>query len=211
MGKKYIVSFVSAAALLTGCSGTAQEQAAAIFEKTAEAEASFVDQQQPLKKLEEKEQEIYQEIMNKGQKDEKQWKVLKEKAEKNLKEREEKLSAEREAMEKAADEFAEMKELKSDIQDEKAKEKLDELVKTANQRYKEHEKVSKLYEEVLQLNKELYGMLENKETKLAEAEEHIAKINEKNEKLQAANKRFNELTDTFNNQKDEFEKLTKAE
>ncbi|WP_191991759.1 YkyA family protein [Bacillus aerolatus] len=211
MKKRYIVSFVSAAAILTGCGGTTEEKASAIFEKTAEAEESFVKQQSSLAKLEKTEQEIYQEMMTANKEDKEKWRKLGKEADENLKERAEKLSAEQEAMKKAAEEFSKMHALSEQMEDKKAKKQLSDLIKTMEARYKEHQTIDKLYKELLQLNKELYGLLEKEETTLAQVEEQLAKINERNEKLTMAVKRFNELTNTFNKQKALFDKSMKKE
>ncbi|OCA87039.1 YkyA family protein [Pseudobacillus wudalianchiensis] len=207
MKKKSIVSFMTVSVLLTGCGGSPEEKAITIFEKTAKTEEESVKQQEPLKKLENKELKIYEEMMAPSKKDKKQWGILTKKAKKNLEERKEKVSAEQEAMKNAADEFSKIRELKKQVDNKRVRSQLNELIRTMEARYEEHQKIGKLYYKILAENKKLYTILGKEKTNLGKVEERITNINQDSEKLKTANKRFNQLTQTVNKQKKLLEKL----
>ncbi|MBM7647284.1 DNA-binding HxlR family transcriptional regulator [Bacillus ectoiniformans] len=187
--------------LLAGCGGTPEEKAKEIIEKTRSAEEQRVHTQISMSKLESKEKGIFEELMRIDADSTDQLKEAAKKGRENVTERQEKMKDEQQAMDQAAKEFAELKEVVPDIEDSALKKRLNQMQKHMAERNKAHKEITQLYAETTEINLALYDALQQKDTKFKQVKSYIAKLNEKNKDLQAAHKTFNKLTKEFNEQK----------
>jgi len=193
--------------IMTACTGlSAQEEMYNHLEEAVEKEEGFREQQQPLVKLENEEQELYEKIIDLNMDQFDKIQSLSKEAAGIVEERQEKLEAEKESIEAAKEEFNEFKPLIDELGEEQAeaKEKAQELVETMDSRYQAYQKLYDAYNKALKHDKELYDMLQNKELAEEDMQKKIESINNSYNQVIEANKEFNQHTDQYNNEKKEL-------
>ncbi|MCA1012575.1 YkyA family protein [Halobacillus halophilus] len=193
--------------IMTACTGpSAQEEVYNHLEEAVEKEEGFREQQQPLVKLENEEQELYKKIIDLNMDQFDKIQSLSKEAAGIVEERQEKLEAEKESIDAAKEEFDEIEPLIDELDEEnaEAKETAKELVDTMDNRYQAYQKLYEAYNEALKLDSELYEMLQNKELAEEDMEKKIESINNSYDQVIEANKEFNQHTDEYNKQKKEL-------
>ncbi|MCA1053347.1 YkyA family protein [Rossellomorea aquimaris] len=198
-----IVMFV-----LMGCVGGAspEENIHNVLEETVAKEADYVEVQKPLQDLEEKEKELYNEIMNLGMKEFDKIVKLSDDALENISEREEYIKKEREAMKEAKAQFSSLDDYIGKLDDAKLKSEAEKLDATMKDRYQLHEKLTDSYLKSLTMDKELYELFKKKELTMEELEKQISSINEAYDQTIKLNGDYNTKTDEFNKLKQSFYK-----
>nr|WP_269448553.1 YkyA family protein [Metabacillus kandeliae] len=196
-----------AGVLLASCSGSSPaDKVYNSLEKVASLEEPFKAQQKPLTEAEQKENQLYSQIVGLGMKDYSQIVTLSKQALGLVQDRENMIEKEHESMQNSAKEFknaeAEMKNLDKDNGAHKA----EQLKKLMNDRYNSYEKLYAGYKEAAALDKTLYALFQKKDLKLAELEDKITAINQSYQKVIDENKNFNALTKQYNDEKKAFYK-----
>jgi uncharacterized protein YsxB (DUF464 family) len=192
--------------VLMGCVGgsSPQENIHKILEETVAKEKQYVEVQKPLQSLEEKEKEIYSEIMNLGMKEFDKIVKLSDDALKNISERTDYIEKERKAMKEAKEKFSNLDEFITKLEDKKLKDEAGKLEETMTDRYQLHEKLTASYLNALSQDKELYELFKKKELTMEELEKQITSINEAYEKTIKLNNEYNSKTEQFNKLKQGF-------
>jgi uncharacterized protein YsxB (DUF464 family) len=192
--------------VLMGCVGgsSPQENIHKVLEETVAKEKQYVEVQKPLQNLEEKEKEIYSEIMNLGMKEFDKIVKLSDDALKNISERTDYIEKERKAMKEAKEKFSNLDEFITKLEDKKLKDEAGKLEETMTDRYQLHEKLTASYLDALSQDKELYELFKKKELTMEELEKQITSINEAYEKTIKLNNEYNSKTEQFNKLKQGF-------
>ncbi|WP_347860710.1 YkyA family protein [Salimicrobium sp. PL1-032A] len=192
--------------VLAACSGqSAKQEMYDHLEETVKQENSFKEQQAVLTELEEKEQKLYNQIIDSDLDDLEEIQKLSDEALALVEERQEKLDLENESIQSAKEEFSKVEPLIGEMEDnEEAKQIAKEMVTAMEERYAAYERMHNTYQEALKLDEELYAMLKKKDLQEETLRTQVGKVNEKYQKVIDANDEFNERTDDFNKLKREF-------
>jgi predicted phage tail protein len=203
---RFAIIFGVAIFVLMGCVGgsSPQENIHKVLEETVAMEKQYVEVQKPLQSLEEKEKEIYSEIMNLGMKEFDKIVKLSDDALKNISERTDYIEKERKAMKEAKEKFSNLDEFITKLEDKKLKNEAGKLEETMTDRYQLHEKLTASYLDALSQDKELYELFKKKELTMEELEKQITSINEAYEKTLKLNNEYNSKTEQFNKLKQGF-------
>ncbi len=207
--KKSFVSVAFASSLLlSGCvNGESPEQE--IFEtleKVVGLEESFETQQEPLLELEQKEKEVYNEIINLGMKEFDQIVKLSEEGLSLVEQREAAMHTEKESIETAREQFEEVKNSIELLEDEELKKEAQSLYQLMEKRYESYMTLFNDYMAATELDKELYVLFQTEDLTLEQLQLQINKINETYEKIQESNQLFNDFTEQYNEAKFTFYK-----
>ncbi|MFS0645096.1 YkyA family protein [Siminovitchia sp. 179-K 8D1 HS] len=206
MKKRKLAFVICASAFLMASCGSPENKIYKTIEETVAIEKDFENQQKPMTELEERENQIFREMMKLGMKQMDKITKLSDEALKNLEKREEYLEKEESAIAASNKEFEKVKETIPKLKDEKLMEKAKELEKLMTERYDAHAQLSKAYKEAIKEDRKLYEMMKNKDLKLEEVEQQIAAANKAQERVIEANKQFNQFTKKFNEEKSAFYK-----
>jgi chromosome segregation ATPase len=192
--------------LLTGCESgpTPAEQIYVHLEKAVELEAEFENQQDPMVNLEQKEKELYDQIIALGMKEIDKIKQLSNEALTVVEEREMRLQQERESINLSRIEFKKTVDIISLIEDEKVKEMANQLTELMNNRYNSYEELYEAYSASITLDKELYQLFQKEDLTLDELEQQVEKINKSYEQVITLNETFNQYTTEYNTIKKDF-------
>ncbi|WP_082892646.1 YkyA family protein [Rossellomorea aquimaris] len=205
---KFRFAFILGAAIfvLMGCIGgsSPEENIYNILEETFTKEDQYVKVQKPLQELEEKEKEIYTQIMDLSMKEFKKIESLSNDALENIEKRKEYIEKENKSMNEASEEFANIEEYVGKIKNEDLKKEAEVLQKTMKERYELHEKLTSSYLEALTLDKKLYELFKKEDLTIEELEKQITSINKQYEKVESLNKEYNSKTEEFNKYKQDF-------
>ncbi|MGM8366224.1 YkyA family protein [Virgibacillus sp. W0181] len=181
------------------------------MEETVKLEKGFEEQQSEITKLEEKEKELYNEIIELGMDDFGQIVDLSDEAIDTINKRKEKIDQEKESIQASKEEFLKVEKLIEDLDEEDIKNKAQEMYDEMVTRYESYDEIYSAYTTSLNLEKELYTMLQKEDIEQDELISQITKINESYKKVLEANKQFNEQTVTYNNLKKEFYSMADIE
>src|SRR5690625_2247349 len=134
--KKTLLMFIAGtiAVLFSACSDSTEEQIHTHLEEAVAQEAEFEEQQQQITELEQREQELYSEIIQLDMDDFDQIKTLSEEALEVIDERAEKITQERESIESSQESFQLTEDLIAEL-DEGVKEKGEEMYNVMESRY----------------------------------------------------------------------------
>jgi outer membrane murein-binding lipoprotein Lpp len=191
---------------LTGCTGTPEEKIHEHLEKSVELEAQFKEQQALIVEAENKEQELYNEMVQLPLEEYDKIKELSEKALKHAEDRKQFITKEKEALNLAFEEFQNTLPFIEKINKEAVKKEADELEGNVQKRYDTYQQLNQEYETLITFDKELYKMLQSKELTAEEFDSQIEKINKQYEKVTEQYEAFNKYTDLYNNARQSFYK-----
>ncbi|MHA6252049.1 YkyA family protein [Oceanobacillus sp. CAU 1775] len=206
MARKWIIILlIGLVTVLAACSGeSTAEKIHMHLEETVVLEEDYKNQQSEITTLEKQEQDIYAEIIELDMDEFDQITALANEALAVIDEREEKVNLEQESITSASEEFHSIEDLLTDLEDEAANEKANEMYNTMVERYSTYDELYAAYMESLQLERELYEMLQLEDLEQETLNEHIEKVNESYESIFTLNDQFNELTVSYNQFKKEF-------
>ncbi|WP_347550563.1 YkyA family protein [Pseudalkalibacillus hwajinpoensis] len=213
MFRKYRMGIISVfycflLAGLAGCQfgGSTEEKMYDHLEEAVALEDQFREQQEPLAKAEKKEQELYNEIVALSMDEFNKIESLSKEAEEYTDKRLEYLKKEKESIDKAYEEFEEVKDLAEDLESDAAKEAANTLIDKMDKRYKAYQQLSKEYKAAVEQDKKLYSSLQDKELTLEQLQEQIKGVNEQYSKVAEQKDAFNTYTTEFNEAKRAFYK-----
>ncbi|EKF36242.1 MULTISPECIES: YkyA family protein [Bacillus] len=188
--------------LLTGCGGQNPfHEMQDAMTKMSEKEASFQKEQGTLQSYEEKEQQLYEKMIQTTKDHPKTVSSLSDQALASAAKREEHLKTEKESMEKAKKEFEAVKESASRIKDEEVKAKADQTVQSIQKRYASYDQLYREYQKALKQDKHLYQSLKKKDLGYQELKSKLKSVNRSYSKVRKESKKFNQYTDQLNEHK----------
>lgn len=210
INRKAILIGILSIGFLGGCLGAKSEEKLYVaFEKAANQEKTLSDNVKKLEQLEAKGQELYNQIIQKGQENNEEALPQVEQAVANVSEREKELDNEADVLEKAQKEVTSVLNDINKIEDKKLQEQAKTVEKAYKKRYDAFLKMNGSYKKSLVIEKELYEKLKEKETKLKEISEKVKANNVINEETLKEKEKFNQYTTEYNKEKLSFYKAAK--
>lgn len=210
INRKAILIGIISIGFLGGCLGAKSEEKLYVaFEKAANQEKTLSDNVKKLEQLEAKGQELYNQIIQKGQENNEEALPQVEQAVANVSEREKELDNEADVLEKAQKEVTSVLNDINKIEDKKLQEQAKTVEKAYKNRYDAFLKMNGSYKKSLVIEKELYEKLKEKETKLKEISEKVKAYNVINEETLKEKEKFNQYTTEYNKEKLNFYKDAK--
>lgn len=189
---------------IAGCGNSPETEIYSHLEEAVKLEKGFQEQQGDITQLEQKEQEIYKEIIELGIDELDQIKKLSEDALASIEERVQKIKLEKESLDASREEFEKSKKYIEKIDDEKTKEKAQTMYETMKKRYDAYDELHAAYNETLALEKGLYELLQLEELEQEELQKHIEDVNLKYQEVIKVNEDFNTYTTEYNALKKDF-------
>jgi chromosome segregation ATPase len=192
--------------LLTGCMGgsTPQEMVYNTLEDTVQKEEKLKETQDPLTKLEEEEQKLFDQAIGLSMKEIDEIRKIADQALENINERETLIKEEAAAMEEAEEAFQAAESSIGEIEDEKLKKEAEELAALMNKRFKAHASMADSYMKSLTSDRELYEMLKKEDLTMEQLQAQIEKINANYKSTMEHNQTYNQLTEEVNASKLSF-------
>jgi chromosome segregation ATPase len=181
-----------------------EEKVYDVLENVVEKEKNFEKQQEPLVRLEKREKELYDKIINLGMKDFEEIKKLSDEASSIVDQRKNHMEKEQKSIQASKKEFESLSPIIEEIESQKLRDKAKKLHEIMMGRYKIHDTLYEDYSKALKLDKELYAMFKKEDLTLEQLETQISEINEMYEKILSSNKHFNEKTKEYNEAKLDF-------
>lgn len=191
------------ACTLASCSHNVHDEIFAHLEAALELEQEFIESQEKLNELEERDMEIYDVLMELDAVDEGRLQSLTDEALQNVSERMKLLEEERNSIIQSKEEFQKIEPLIEEVEKDAIKEKLENLFQTMMERYEAYDEVYETYVESLYLTENLYNHFKN-EAAYTVLYETLEEVNRSYEKLFKANDKFNVLTKQYNRLKQEY-------
>lgn len=198
---------------LAGCSigDKPSEEIYSHLEEAAILEQKFEKQQQPLVEAEKKEQQLYNEIISLSMKEYDKIVSLSKDAIELAEKRQERIKKEKESVDKAYQEFTEIKPIIEDMDKSDLKKKAQQLSDLIDNRYKTYGELYDSYQKGIAMDIELYKMLQNKELKPERLQQQIDKVNKGYKIINEKKEAFNKYTEQYNAAKKEFYKAAGLE
>lgn len=191
------------ACTLASCSHNVHDKIFAHLDAALEIEQEFIESQEKLNELEERDMEIYDALMELDAVDEGRLQSLTDEALQNVSERMKLLEEERNSIIQSKEEFQKIEPLIEEVEKDAIKEKLENLFQTMMERYEAYDEVYETYVESLYLTENLYNHFKN-EAAYTVLYETLEEVNRSYEKLFKANDKFNVLTKQYNRLKQEY-------
>jgi hypothetical protein len=193
---------------LVGCSTNKSpgEKAFQYMEKAAQLESVFNAQQKPLIQEEQKEQQLYQEILALDMKHFDQIKEKSKQALKSVAVRKRLLEKEKESMDQAAIEFKKAEPYIKKIKNTNQATIGNKAIKDMHNRYAAFNKLNTYYNDSLKSDESLFKLLETKELTVETLQEKLDQVNASYKKIDQEKNQFNHFTKEFNIDKKAFYK-----
>ncbi|WP_408010820.1 YkyA family protein [Pseudalkalibacillus sp. A8] len=209
-GKKYLffISFCILIIVASGCTigESPAEKMYEHLEQTVSLESGFAEVQEPLIEAEQKEQELFNEMLGLSMKEIDKIKKLADEAIGLADSRGELITKEKESIDSAYEEFKSVNGLVDEIDEDTLKKKANELVETMEKRYKSYDDLHNVYMEALNMDRELYEMMKKEDLAIEDLKSRTEKLNKKYEEVLKSQDAFNNLTDQYNEKKKAFYK-----
>lgn len=190
---------------LGGCGGAnPAETIYQYLEKAVVLEEMFEEQQQPLIEAEQKEHELYEEIISLGMSELEEIVTLSEQAIEIVDTRQSLIEQEKMSIEAGYNEFEKIKEELDNIREENVRDVAEKMIVEMEGRYAAYQSLHESYSSALVLDRELYEMLQQEDLSIDELQEQIDKINEAYELVMTYKEEFNEKTENYNELKRSF-------
>ncbi|TFB14046.1 hypothetical protein E3U55_14785 [Filobacillus milosensis] len=173
------------------------------LEKSVELESSFQQSQSDLVKLEEEENELYDQMMEINMNELDKIQGMVDEALGLVEERRQLLEQEKESIDAAKEEFDQAEQYVEDL-DEEPKKLANQMIEKMDSRFQSFNDLYKAYQKSLDLDAELYEMLKNQDLKKEELDQQVEEVNASYEKVKKAQKEFNTYTKEFNELKRKF-------
>lgn len=175
------------------------------MEEAAEIEnEGFNEQQQPLIDAEEKEAELYQQIVELDMDSFDEIVSLSDEALASVEERRELIASEKESIEDGYSEFEKAVSNFEELEEEELTNRANEMQEAMDNRYESYQALYTVYERSLDLDQQLYDMLKDEELDVDTLTAHIEETNGVYQERDEATNQFNEYTDAYNDAKEAF-------
>lgn len=205
MSKKFIATVAFSSLFLAACGQTATESIHSSLEEAAEIENEGFDElQQPMLDAEEREAELYSQIVDLDMDAYDEIVELSDQAIESVNERRELLAEERESIEEGYSAFEDAASDFSELEDDNLVDLANNVQEAMDNRHASYQDLHTIYEESLDLDEQLYEMLKDEELDAETLTAHIEETNQKYEDRREATEQFNEYTTAYNDAKREF-------
>lgn len=208
MSKKIYLFFVTLAVplfFITGCNNqSAEEKIHKHLEEAVQSEEEIEEGQQEINELKQKEQELYNEILDMDMEQFDQIQELSQEAISTIEVREEKIAEERESMEASEEAFSNVESEVEDLEDETVRALAEEMYTIMEERYEAYYHFSDVYQSSINQEKTLYELLQQEDLKQETLTEHINELNDTYKQTIDLNEQFNQLTVAYNEAKRAF-------
>ncbi len=199
MKRSYFFSaLILSAGLLTACGNNTTETIYTHLEEAVQLEAPFGEQQEPLQQAEQKEYELYEEIISLGMEQYEKIVELADQALQSIEERTEFTKIEKESLQASYDEFMLIEEVVDQIDDEEEKNSLTALREAMDARYESYQTLSEYYSDALSQDQELFTKLKQEDLTMEALQQEIDHVNEIYENVEEAKDDFNQATENYN-------------
>lgn len=198
---------------LTGClnNSSPEEKIYDTLEEVASLEKDFKEQQEPLQKLEEEDNEIYGKIIQLGMKELDEIQAMSNDAIKGIEKRKELMEKEKTAIDKAKERFKDVDGQIKELEDTSLQTEANNLKEIMTNRFDVYDELYNHYTTSLKQETELYELFKEKDAAKEDLEAKIEEINKTYDSLMESNKKFNELTNEYNEEKIAFYKNAKLD
>ena len=198
---------------LTGClnNSSPEEKIYDTLEEVASLEKDFKEQQEPLQKLEEEDNEIYGKIIQLGMKELEEIQALSNDAIEGIEKRKDLMEKEKAAINNAKERFKDVDGQIKELEDTSLQTEANNLKEIMTNRFDAYDELHNHYTTSLKQETELYELFKEKDAAKEDLEAKIEEINKTYNSLMDSNKRFNELTNEYNEEKIAFYKNAKLD
>ncbi|MBU8906756.1 YkyA family protein [Desertibacillus haloalkaliphilus] len=193
-----------ASMVLSGCSTDPAETIYNHLEKAVAMEDVFEQQQQPLVDAEQREHQLYEEIISLGVEEFEEIRSLAEEALTIVEQRQGYIEKEKESLDASFEEFLKVETEIESIDNQDVRSSADELVEVMNKRYDKYQELYHEYENAIDLDRELYEMLQDEELTIDVLQEQIDLINTSYQSVSELKETFNQYTESYNQHKKDF-------
>lgn len=204
--KRWLPLLGVAVIVLTACGEEPTEIVYQHLENSVEHEQIFEEQQEPLHSAEERENELFEEIVALGTDEFEQISTLADEALVSIDSRVTMIEQEKESIEASYEEFIQIEEQVNNIEGEEARSLLDDLKKTMNERFENYQALYVAYSEAINSDRTLFKMLKQEDLTLEELQSQIELVNEAYGQVNEQKEKFNRSTDEYNEMKRAFYK-----
>ncbi|EJR80227.1 YkyA family protein [Bacillus cereus group sp. MYBK249-1] len=188
--------------LLSGCSSEKTEDTLyRLFEAAAEQEKDLANNVIKLKNFEMQDQNMYEQILKEGKKDNTLVTEKINKVFKNLNDRKEILKTEEEIIDAGLAEFKNTSMYIKRLKDKVLQEQAQQVKELYQSRYKAFKNMNDKYLKLLGAEKELYEKLKTKDTNLKRIKEKVEEINKLHKDIEIQVEKFNHSTQKYNEEK----------
>lgn len=194
--------------MISGCSNDKKilMKVHELLEQTVEIEEELKQNEKKMIVLEQKDEKLYDEIINLGTDNHDEITELSKEAIELLDDRLKYLELEKSILIESRETFAEIEPLINKIKKDEQREQLEKMTQTMMRRYEEYGNVYDHYTNSIQLTKEMYAQFQKESILWSELYEIFDIVNESYEKTLQANELFNEETVLYNQLKEEYYK-----
>ncbi|AOC90876.1 YkyA family protein [Bacillus sp. L381] len=197
----------AASMLLAGCGGKDPvEMLHDSMEKAVQAEKPFQKEQKTLEKLEKKEDELYNEVIQLNMNDYAKIVSLSDEALKNTEQRKQHLKTEKDSIDNSEKEFEAVTQTAGSIKDQSIKKKAKAAAAHMEKRYDLYGALYKDYMKAIQYDKELYSIIKKKDLTAEDLDKQISKVNDSYKKVLKQAGAFNKQTKEYNQAREELYK-----
>ncbi|SFL57114.1 YkyA family protein [Salibacterium qingdaonense] len=200
--KLYVCAAAAVFLILNACGGNAAEQAYTHLEEAASLENGFEEQQEPIMNLEEKEQQLYEDMLSLGTEDMEQIQSLATEAVGLAEERKQLLEQEKESIESAYEEYQLAVEQMNQV--EQAREEAQAVKKAMENRYTSYQDLYESYQKAVEQDIELYHAFTNEDLEIEDLQNRIDTVNQQYSIVVENKDAFNSYTDEYNQAKQNF-------
>lgn len=190
--------------LLAGCGRLPEEKIQNILESARGQEAGYETEQKEIAQLEQEEQKLFDEIIEKTSEDLDEIEKIANEALKNIDQRSKKIGLEKDSIQKSREEFSTVEKQITKLSDAELEKKANELVRQMELRYGAYDDLYNSYETMLKSEKGFYQAMKNEQVQKAELEELLVELNKSYKDVLDKNDKFNKTSEKYNKIKTTF-------
>ncbi|WP_062048460.1 YkyA family protein [Bacillus sp. JCM 19034] len=190
--------------ILVACGGNPAQDVYEHLELAVELEQPFEEQQQPLYQAEERENELFEEIITVGTGELSEIEPLVEEALESIESRLLMVEIEEESINVSFEEFNEIEQYKEQIAQTELEQAFTALLDTMNSRYEDYQLLNEAYKDAAEADKKLFESFLDEELTFEQLQEYVDTVNEKYAEVDQYTQSFNEATDLYNEKKRAF-------
>lgn len=189
---------------LTGCGTPAEDKLFQAIEQASAAENQVPTAFEQLKQLEAKDQQQYDNILNKGERDSTNVQMLISNTEAILQERQQAIDLAKEQLDQAKSELGDLSGSMKKLKDDALKQKTEQIVTAYTKRYESFQSLHARYIELLKAEQSVYDTLKEQDTKLKAVQAAVAQRNQVLQQVEELKNQFNDYTKQFNDMKQDL-------
>ncbi|GAE29908.1 YkyA family protein [Halalkalibacter hemicellulosilyticus] len=201
---QYLLIIGLACFVLTACGGNPAQDVYEHLETAVELERPFEEQQQSLYQAEERENELFDEVITLGTSELDEIEPLIEEALESIETRLSMIEIEEESIEASFHEFSEIEQYENQFNETELEELFSSLLETMNTRYEAYHSLNEVYKEAAQADQDLFEAFLDEDLTLERLQELVDQVNDYYEAVDQQTQSFNRATDLYNESKRKF-------